>query len=346
MATIWFVLLVILFGGFVVLDGFDFGAGILLPWISKEEQERRTLIESIGPVWDGNEVWLVAGGGLLFFAFPKAYASALSGFYLPVMIFLWVLILRGISLEIRSQLPSTLWRNFWDGLFFLSSLLAAAILGGLLGNLVSGVPIDSAGNFFLPLWTYFLSGSHHGVLDMATLLFSLLAIVSLAAHGAAYLIWKTEGSLQERAKYAFRRLLFWEALFVLLTLFVVVLLQPQLLHRYREAPWALLFPGLALLSWAAKRIAFQKGKEWLCFIFSSLFLLASLVSTAFGLYPNLLLSSLDPSSSLTLANSGAAPKALSAGLGWFAVGFTLIILYTLMVYRSFWGKVRGRAHGY
>ncbi|WP_018289732.1 cytochrome d ubiquinol oxidase subunit II [Verrucomicrobium sp. 3C] len=346
METIWFVLLVILLGGFVVLDGFDFGAGILLPWISKDDRERRTLIESIGPVWDGNEVWLVAGGGLFFFAFPKAYASALSGFYLAVMIFLWVLILRGISVEIRSQLPSILWRNFWDGLFFLSSLLAAAILGGLLGNLVSGVPIDSSGNFFLPLWTYFLPGRHHGVLDMATLLFSLLAIISLAAHGASYLIWKTDRALQEGAKRAFRRLFILEAIFVLLTLLVVVLLQPPLLRRYWEAPWALLFPGLALLSWAAKRIAFQKGKEWLCFVSSSVFLLASLVSTAFGLYPNLLISSLDPSSSLTIANSGAAPKALSAGLGWFAVGFALIVLYTIMVYRSFWGKIRGGAHGY
>ncbi|MDD4933291.1 MAG: cytochrome d ubiquinol oxidase subunit II, partial [Methylacidiphilaceae bacterium] len=321
-------------------------AGIRLPWIAKEDRERRTLIESIGPVWDGNEVWLIAGGGLLFFAFPKAYASALSGFYLAVTIFLWVLILRGLSLEVRSQLSSALWRNFWDGLFFLSSLLAAAILGGLLGNLVCGVPIDSAGDFFLPLWTYFLPGRQHGVLDVATLLFSGLAILSLAAHGASYLIWKTEGPLQEKAKRAFRRLFPLEGILVLLTLGVAVFLQPQVVRRYGEESWALLFPGLALVFWVGKRIAFQKGEEWLCFASSALFLLASLLSTAFGLYPNLLISSLDPSSNLTIANSGAAPAALAAGLGWFGVGFALIVLYTIMVYRSFWGKTRTGAHGY
>src|SRR3954469_20481015 len=145
METTWFVIVSLMMATYVVLDGFDFGAGILHLFVAKTDLERRTVLAAIGPLWDGNEVWLLAGGGVLFFAFPRAYAAGFSGFYLPLMMVLWLLILRGVSIEFRSMEESPLWRSFWDGVFFLSSSLMAIVLGAALGNVIRGVPLDATG---------------------------------------------------------------------------------------------------------------------------------------------------------------------------------------------------------
>src|SRR5579862_869673 len=158
MGTIWFCLVAVMLAGYVVLDGFDIGVGILHLWIARTEAERRVLLRSIGSVWDGNEVWLLAGGGTLYFAFPALYAASFSGFYLPLMMVLWLLILRGISIEFRSLETNVLWRSFWDGVFTFASTLMAVFFGAALGNVVRGVPLDDAGEFFLPLWTNFRLG--------------------------------------------------------------------------------------------------------------------------------------------------------------------------------------------
>src|SRR5713101_4105950 len=175
---------------YVVLDGFDLGAGIVHLLIARTDGERRQVIGSIGPVWDGNEVWLLAAGGTLFFAFPSLYASSFSGFYLPLMIVLWLLMLRGISIEFRNHVAGSVWGPFWDAVFCASSTLLPVFLGAALGNVVRGVPLDAQGRFFEPLWTDFTTRPPTGILDWYTVLAGLSALAALAAHGALWITLK------------------------------------------------------------------------------------------------------------------------------------------------------------
>src|SRR5258708_2188268 len=168
METLWFCLVALMIAAYVILDGFDIGAGIVHLFVARTDIERRQVIGSIGPGWDGNEVWLLAAGGTLYFAFPALYASSFSGFYLPLMVVLWLLILRGMSVELRSHVDSELWKSLWDVVFGGASLLLAVFFGAALGNVVRGVPLDSSGYFFLPLWTDFQPGRNSGVLDWFT----------------------------------------------------------------------------------------------------------------------------------------------------------------------------------
>jgi cytochrome d ubiquinol oxidase subunit II len=201
METAWYVIIALMLTAYLVLDGFDFGVGILHLLVAKNDQERRTVLAAIGPVWNGNEVWLIVSGGVLVYAFPKVYAAGFSGFYLPLMMVLWLLILRGLSIELRSHEASPLWRSFFDGLFTFSSTLMAIILGAALGNVVRGVPLTQEGYFSGPLFTNFLpGGTNTGVLDWYTVLVGLFATALLAAHGAVYLNWKTGGAVQERSQ--------------------------------------------------------------------------------------------------------------------------------------------------
>src|SRR5665213_2787234 len=183
MPTIWFCLVAILIAGYVVLDGFDLGAGAIHLFIAKTDEERRSVLASIGPVWNGNEVWLLAAGGTLFFAFPSLYASGFSGFYLALMIVLWLLILRGIAIELRSHVNNDLWRSFWDVVFAGASALLAIFYGAALANVVRGVPLRSDGYFFLPLWTNLLPGSDAGIIDWYSVLVGVTALVVLMVHG-------------------------------------------------------------------------------------------------------------------------------------------------------------------
>src|SRR5579871_6541596 len=177
METIWFCLVAVMIAVYVVLDGFDLGAGILHLVVARNDRERRLVLSSIGPVWDGNEVWLLAGGGTLYFAFPTLYASAFSGFYLPLMIVLWLLIVRGVSLELRNHIEVGVWRALLDGLFGLASGLLTIFFGAALANVLRGVPLQSDGYFFLPLWTNWQPGVHPGILDWYTVIGGLVALV-------------------------------------------------------------------------------------------------------------------------------------------------------------------------
>src|SRR5512140_7900 len=187
MATAWFILLGFMLIVYVVLDGFDLGAGILHLFVARHDDERRTVLAAIGPVWDGNEVWLLAAGGLLVFAFPRVYAVAFSGFYLPLILVLWLLVLRGVSIELRSHQANPLWRQFFDVVFALSSAVLALVLGVALGNVLRGVPIDGSGFFAAPLFTNFGHGGELGAIDWYTLSVGLFALAALGAHGAMYL---------------------------------------------------------------------------------------------------------------------------------------------------------------
>ncbi|RMF60273.1 MAG: cytochrome d ubiquinol oxidase subunit II, partial [Calditrichaeota bacterium] len=170
MESFWFVALTFMLIMYVVLDGFDLGAGILHLLVGKTDSERRTILNAIGPVWDGNEVWLIAAGGTLYFAFPRAYSASFSGFYLPLIIVLWLLMLRGIGIEFRGHIQHSMWRSFWDVVFSIASLLLAVFFGAALGNVVRGVPLDATGYFFEPLWTTFTVVPQAGILDWFTVL--------------------------------------------------------------------------------------------------------------------------------------------------------------------------------
>src|SRR5271165_1097528 len=190
METLWFCLVAIMMTGYVVLDGLDLGAGIVHLLVARTDAEKRTVLASIGPVWDGNEVWLLAGGGTLYFAFPSLYASSFSGFYLPLMVVLWLLIVRGISIEFRNHIASPVWTPIWDAGFAWASLLLAVFYGAALGNVVRGVPLDSSQDFFLPLWTDFRAGASTGILDWYTILTGIAALLALAMHGALWVAMK------------------------------------------------------------------------------------------------------------------------------------------------------------
>src|SRR3982075_3952475 len=199
METIWFCLVALMIALYVLLDGFDLGAGAIHLIVAKTDEERRQVLASIGPVWDGNEVWLVAAGGTLYFAFPALYASAFSGFYLPLMIVLWLLILRGTSIEFRNHIKSRVWDALWDFVFSASSLLLAVFFGAALANVVRGVPLDATGYFFEPLWTDFRLGEQTGILDWYTILVAVLGLLALVMHGALWVQMKTTDAVNQRS---------------------------------------------------------------------------------------------------------------------------------------------------
>src|SRR6201987_3125535 len=232
METIWFVLVAVMVAMYVLLDGFDLGAGAIHFLVAKTREERRQGIASIGPVWDGNEVWLLAAGGTLYFAFPLLYASAFSGFYLPLMIVLWLLVLRGVSLELRNHLDMGVWRTLLDGVFGLASALLAIFYGAALANVIRGVPLGADGYFFLPLWTNWQPGAHPGILDWYTVIGGLVAIVALTLHGALWLAIKVSGDLAKRACSLISPLLALVSLLTIVSLIATIAVRPASLDNY------------------------------------------------------------------------------------------------------------------
>src|SRR6266404_7163121 len=200
MGTLWFWLVALMISVYVLLDGFDLGAGAIHLVIARTDEERKQVLSSIGPVWNGNEVWLLATGGTLYFAFPVLYASGFSGFYLPLMIVLWLLILRGIAIEFRDHIHSEVWDPVWDFLFCASSLLLSVFFGAALGNVIRGVPLDASGYFFEPLWTNFRLGEETGILDWYTILVGVLGLLALAMHRALWVQMQTRGAVSSRAR--------------------------------------------------------------------------------------------------------------------------------------------------
>ena len=248
MGTLWFWIVAVMLVAYVVLDGFDIGVGIVYLFVARSEEERQQAMRSIGPFWDGNEVWLLAAGGTLFFAFPLLYASAFSGFYLPLMIVLWLLILRAISVELRGHSGEPLWRAFFDAVFTFSSSLLAIFYGAALANVIRGVPLGADNYFFLPLWTNWRTGAHPGILDWYTVTGGVLALVALAVHGALYLALKTEGELERRSRaFALRA---WTVLLVLTLagLPLTVLARPNSLDNYIAHPILFVIPCAVLAS--------------------------------------------------------------------------------------------------
>jgi cytochrome d ubiquinol oxidase subunit II len=344
MLLTWFLLVAVMITAYVVLDGFDLGAGALHLVIAKTDQERQMVIRSIAPVWDGNEVWLLAGGGTLYFAFPLLYASGFSGFYLPLMIVLWLLIFRGIGVELRMHLDSPAWCGFFDGCFAIASILLAVFYGAALGNVLRGVPLGKDGYFFLPLWTDWRVGPKPGILDWYTVIAGVVALVALTIHGAHYVALKTESELNLRARGVAAAL--WPALVVvtLISLFATISIRPQLVENYKSYPVLFVIPVAVVASLAAMLVFRRRGSDKAAFLASSSYLVFMLVGAAAGVYPNLLVSTTDPSLNITVFNAASGEYSLSVGLIWWSFGMVLALGYFVFVYRMFRGKVKTEGH--
>jgi cytochrome d ubiquinol oxidase subunit II len=344
MASLWYWIVALMITAYVVLDGFDLGAGAIYLTVARTDEERRRVLGSIGPVWDGNEVWLIAAGGTLYFAFPLLYASSFSGFYLPLMVVLWLLILRGIGIEFRTHVRNPVWQNLFDAVFSGSSILLAFFFGAALGNVVRGVPLDASGYFFEPLWTSFQLSSQTGILDWYTLLIGALALVTLTAHGSLYVAVKTDEDLGRRARGV--ALLCWPLQFFLTcsSLVATYFIRPEVMSNYGKHLIGLLVPivvfgALAVMLWAN-----PKGREKLAFVASSLYIAGMLMGAAFALYP-VVLPARDRQYSLTIYNTAAGSHGLSVGLAWWTFGAVLAVAYFVFVYRMFRGKVQvGEGH--
>jgi cytochrome d ubiquinol oxidase subunit II len=339
METLWFCLIAFSLTVYVVLDGYDLGAGMLHLFIARNPAERAMVIRTIAPVWDGNEVWLIATAGTILAVFPALYATAFSGFYLPLMMALWLIIGRALGIEFRHQIESPLWTPAWDSIFSLSSGALAFFFGVALGNVARGVPIGPDGAFFEPLWTDFSTQRATGILDGYTLLAGLAAAAALSHHGALWVAMKTEGELRERSRKA-ARFTGWAAAACTgaVTLWTRSV-QPHAAARFAEHPWGHLFPLIAAGGLAAAHVFRAKGRDLPAFLGSTAYLAGMLASVAFGLYPYVLPSSLDPARGLTVHEAAADGHALRIALAWWLPGMALVACYFVFVYRKFSGKV-------
>jgi cytochrome bd ubiquinol oxidase subunit II len=346
MEAVWYSIIVMMLSTYVVLDGFDFGAGMLHLFVAKTDSERRQILSAIGPFWNGNEVWLIASGGLLVFAFPKVYASGFSGFYLPLMMVLWLLILRGISIEFRSKEANPLWQTFWDMTFSLSSLMMAVVLGAALGNVIRGLPLRADGYFEGALFTDFMPGPNPGVLDWYTVSVGLMAALVLAGHGLLFLVWKTSGAVQERCRLSSKTVwLTVVAASVIVTL-LTAQLRPQLYQSLIARPWTWILAAGVVTGISGVFWSIAKRRELLAFASSAIFILSLLTATAAGMYPNMLISTVDPNFNVTALNAANTSYGLSVGLVWWIPTVGLAILYFANLYHTFRAKTEPSADLY
>ncbi|BDU71359.1 cytochrome d ubiquinol oxidase subunit II [Mesoterricola silvestris] len=345
MEMLWFWMVSVVVALYAVMDGFDFGAGALHLFVARDDRERREVLAAIGPLWDGNEVWLLAGGGLLFLGFPRVLAAGFSGFYLAMFMVIWTLIIRGISIEFRSHVADRLWRAFWDGAFALASALMPVLLGAALGNVVRGVPLDGSGFFNIPLFTHWGVGNPVGILDWYTLLTGLLVLATLTAHGALFLAWKTSGAVHRRCMAAARPLWAVVAVLALAATFATARVNPDVYARLPHAPlaWAGMALFLAGLGTVAAGLA--KGRPLAAFLGSGAFIVGLLAATAACVWPVMLRSTLDPAFSLDAHNANAGAYGLRTGLRWWVLAFPIVIAYFAMLFRIHRGKVEAAADG-
>jgi cytochrome d ubiquinol oxidase subunit II len=344
--TWWFSVLAGMLAAYVVLDGFDLGAGILHLYAARTDAERRLVLQSIGPVWDGNEVWLIAAGGTLYFAFPALYAASFSGFYLPLMIVLWLLVLRGVAIEWRHHIPNRLWQPFWDVVFSGASTLLALCFGVALGNVVRGVPLDAEMRFFLPLWTDFRPGPQPGIFDWYTALVGVGAASALALHGARWLVLKTSGPVADRARRAARSLWWGVLVWTVGVTLATFQQQPHVPARLVARPWGFVFPAIAIAGLGGIAVFDRRRAERAAFLASCAYLAGLMASVAFGLYPFVLPSNAPAGGGLDIYRAAAGPHGLRVGLAWFLPGLAFAVASFVFAYRRLAGKVTLDPSGY
>jgi cytochrome bd ubiquinol oxidase subunit II len=329
--AIWFVVLAIMLTGYAVLDGFDLGTGALHLLVGRTDAERGTVIAAIGPVWNGNEVWLLAAGGSMVVAFPHVYAAAFSGFYLALMLVLWLLVLRGVSIEFRHQLESPLWRQAWDVTFSVSSLLLTVLFGVAVGNVLRGVPLDANGEF---------QGSFALLLNPFAILGGVLSLAVLSQHGAAYLALKTGGTVQERARRLAGPLWWGVALCLVAMAAASFAVRPDFTRNFVAWPMLLLLPLLVVAAAGAVRFYWSRRADRRMFQASAALVAAILGSVVAGMFPTLLAAL--PGSAhagLDIYNSASAASSLQIALGIYLVGMAIVIFYLRKIYRLWSGKV-------
>jgi cytochrome d ubiquinol oxidase subunit II len=329
--TVWFALVGVLFAGYVILDGFDLGVGMLHLLAVRRDGDRRVFLNAIGPVWDGNEVWLVTGGGALFAAFPAVYATVFSGFYLAFMALLCALIFRAVAIEFRSKHPSPRWRAFWDAGFAGGSLFSGLLIGVAMGNIAWGVPLDARGEF---------AGSFLGLLNPYALLMGMTTVALFAMHGAIYLVLKTEGDAQAAVRRWVNPLIITFILaYVILTL-ATLLYVPHITEAFRREPWFFVVVVAVVLAIANIPREVNRGREFLAFLSSCGAMAGLMAIFGIGMYPNLVFCHIEPAHSLTAFNAASSEKTLGIMLTIALLGIPVVLAYSASIYWIFRGKVK------
>lgn len=334
--TIWFILVGVLFTGYAILDGFDLGTGAL-HLFTKTDKERRIMLNAIGPVWDGNEVWLVTGGGALFAAFPEVYATSFSGFYIAMMLLLVGLIFRAVAIDFRSKRESHVWRSFWDISFSFSSVLSSLLIGVALGNIAWGIPLNSDFEY---------AGSFIGLLNPYALLVGITTVALFMMHGAIYLLMKTEDELHDKIRFWVNPTIIFFIICYILTTMVTLLYVPHMSDNLKAFPALMLIPLLNALAIANIPREIHHGRDFRAFLSSCAAMAALLTLFGVGMYPDLIMSNPDAANSLTIYNASSSAKTLKIMLIIAIMGMPLVIAYTTSIYWIFRGKVKMDSSSY
>ncbi len=357
MEVFWFIAIAIVLAMFFILDGYDFGAGIIHLFFAKKEKDKEVITKSAGLFWDSNEVWLVAAGGMLFMAFPTFYASVFSGFYLPLIIVLWLIIFRAIGLEFRGQFNYQMWKDIWDKSFGVSSLLLALFFGIALGNIVRGVNLGAVENgvstheghyFFLPLWDSSFSplASHPGVIDWFTIIIGVISVVTLAIHGANWIILKTNSSINNKLKGVIFKLNILLAVLTIFSLYVWQFVNPNSLDNFFNKPYLLVFPVIYLIGLIGLFFIKKIKKDMHAFVLSTFLILGGITSSLASLFPVILPSTNTKHESLTIYNTATSEYGLSVALIWGIIGFILLFVYMIIQKKLMGGKVDKMDYGH
>ncbi|MBI1977799.1 MAG: cytochrome d ubiquinol oxidase subunit II [Candidatus Omnitrophica bacterium] len=328
--TIWFLLVGILLTGYAVLDGFDLGVGAL-HLLAKKDEERRMMLNSIGPIWDGNEVWLVVGGGALFAAFPNVYATAFSGFYLAFMLLLFALIFRAVAIEFRSKQPMKWWRTLWDILFSMASILSSFLIGIALGNIAWGIPLSKGGDF---------QGNFLTLIHPYSLLVGVTTVALFMMHGAIYVVLKTEGELREKILGWVNNAIIFFVICYVTTTMATLLYLPHMTELIKKHPILFIIPLLNMLAVANIPREIYHRRDFLAFLSSCASVALLMTLFGIGMYPDLIFSNPHPEHSLTIYNAASSQKTLTIMLVIALIGMPLVISYTASIYWIFRGKVK------
>ena len=328
--TIWFLLIGALLSGYAILDGFDLGVGMLHLFVN-DDKERRIMINSIGPVWDGNEVWLVTGGGALFAAFPHVYATVFSGFYNAFIILLFMLIFRAVAIEFRSKRPMKWWRQMWDVAFSVASFLIAFLMGVALGNIITGIPIGLDKEF---------AGTFLSLLNPYSILVGITTVSLFMMHGAIYSVMKTEGELQAKLRRWVNNAIIFFAICYVTSTMATLIYYPHMVENFRSAPVIFIIALLNMLAIANVPREIFKGREFRAFLSSAVSIAALLLIFAIGIFPNIVYSNPNPEYSLTIYNAASSEKTLTIMLIIALIGIPFVLAYTISIYWIFRGKVK------
>ncbi len=328
--TIWFILIGLLLTGYAILDGFDLGIGAL-HLLVKEDIDRRIMLNSIGPVWDGNEVWLVTGGGALFAAFPHVYATVFSGFYNAIIMLLFMLIFRAVAIEFRSKRPMKWWRQMWDVAFSVASILIAFLMGVALGNIITGIPLDANKEYVGTFWN---------MINPYTVLVGITTVALFMMHGSIYGVLKTEGELNQRLKgWVNNSIIFFVICYVTTTMATLIYF-PNMAKHFKDFPPLFALALINMLAIANIPREIHHGREFRAFLSSAASIASLLALFAVGIFPNIVLSNPNPEFSLTIYNAASSQKTLTIMLIIAAIGVPFVLAYTISIYWIFRGKVK------